>query len=246
MTIAFSCTCGKQLRAPESCIGLQSKCPACGVQVLVPAAVADDPAPEPTQAVTAPAPAPASPVPAAAAPADLKMVGEVPSWQKHLPLASLVCGAASFCLPFLLAAPALVCGFLGLRIIRQSDGAVKGKGLALAGIGLGLASTAVAGIVLIVYPVIGAIVTIAFQYYLLAFTAMVIGVINLAGGFKPSLSWGGSLLGLVQVILGIFLVTHPIVGMLAYVPTLGIIVMAGGIAAIIAAFRVKRAMAAAA
>ncbi len=117
-----------------------------------------------------------------------------------------------------------------------------GRGLRIFGGILG----AVAGIILIVYPIIGTIVTIAFQYYLLAFSAMVIGVINLVGGFKPSLSWGGSLLGLVQLILGIFLVTHPIVGMLAFVPTLGIIVTAGGIAAIIAAFRVRGAMAAAA
>jgi len=105
---------------------------------------------------------------------------------------------------------------------------------------------AVAGVILIVHPILGAIVTIAFQYYLLAFAAMVIGAINLFGGFKPSLSWGGSLLGLVQVILGIFLVTHPMMGMIAYVPTLGIVVMAGGIVTIVAAFRVKGAMAAAA
>ena len=81
--------------------------------------------------------------------------------------------------------------------------------------------------------------TIAFQYYLLAFAAIVIGVINMFGGFKPSLSWGGSLLGLVQVILGIFLLTHPMMGMLAYVPTLGIITIVAGIAVIVFAFRVK-------
>jgi uncharacterized membrane protein HdeD (DUF308 family) len=104
---------------------------------------------------------------------------------------------------------------------------------------------AVAGVILIVHPIIGTIVTIAFQYYLLAFTAIVIGVINMFGGFKPNLSWGGSLLGLVQIILGIFLVTHPLVGMIAFVPTLGIVVMVGGIVTIVAAFRVKGAIAAA-
>ena len=102
---------------------------------------------------------------------------------------------------------------------------------------------AVAGVILMVHPILGTIVTIAFQYYLLAFTAMVIGVINLVGSFKPSRSWGGSLLGLVQVILGIFLVTHPILGMLAYVPTLGIVVIVGGVVTMVAAFRVKGATA---
>ena len=44
----------------------------------------------------------------------------------------------------------------------------------------------------------------------------------------------------------IFLVTHPLVGMIAFAPTLGSVVMAGGIVTIVAAFRVKGAMAAAA
>lgn len=104
---------------------------------------------------------------------------------------------------------------------------------------------AVAGVILILHPILGAIVTVAFQYYLLALIAMVVGVINLFGVFKASLSWGGSLLGLVQVILGIFLVTHPIVGMIALVPTLGLVLMVGGIVTIVAAFRIKGATASA-
>ena len=103
----------------------------------------------------------------------------------------------------------------------------------------------VAGVIMMVHPVVGTYVTIAFQYYLLAFAAIVVGVINLFGGFTPNLSWGGSLLGLVQIILGIFLVAHPLVGMMAFVPTLGLIAIAGGIVTIVAAFRLKSAMAAA-
>jgi uncharacterized membrane protein HdeD (DUF308 family) len=48
-----------------------------------------------------------------------------------------------------------------------------------------------------------------------------------------------------QVILGIFLVTHPMVGMLAYVPTLGIIVIVAGIVIIISSFKVKHTLEAA-
>jgi uncharacterized membrane protein HdeD (DUF308 family) len=48
-----------------------------------------------------------------------------------------------------------------------------------------------------------------------------------------------------QVILGIFLVTHPMVGMLAYVPTLGILVIAAGTVIIVSAFKVKRTLEAA-
>ena len=49
--------------------------------------------------------------------------------------------------------------------------------------------------------------------------------------------------GLLQVIIGIFLVTHPVMGMLAYVPTLGIITIAAGIVVIVFAFRVKAGIA---
>ena len=99
-----------------------------------------------------------------------------------------------------------------------------------------------AGVVLMAHPIVGALVTIAFQYYLLAFAAMIVGVINIVGAAKTGLSWGGSLLGVAQVIIGIFLVTHPLVGMLAFVPTLGLLAIAGGIVTIVAAFKVKRAV----
>ena len=102
-----------------------------------------------------------------------------------------------------------------------------------------------AGVVIMINPIAGTMVTVAFGYYLLAFAAIVTGVINMLGLFKRHLSWGGSLLGLAQVILGIFLVTHPLVGMLAYVPTLGIVVIAAGIVIIISSFKVKRTLEAA-
>ena len=102
-----------------------------------------------------------------------------------------------------------------------------------------------AGVILMARPLVGAIVTIAFGYFLLAFSAIVSGIINIVGANRTGLSWGGSLLGVAQVIIGIFLATHPIVGMLAYVPTLGILAIAGGIVTIVASFKVKHGTAAA-
>src|SRR5215471_17326082 len=98
----------------------------------------------------------------------------------------------------------------------------------------------VAGVIIMIHPIAGTLVTIAFGFYLLAFAALVTGIINLVGGFQKTLSWGVSLLGLAQIILGIFLVTHPLVGMLAYVPTLGILAIVAGIVIIISSFRVRR------
>jgi len=97
----------------------------------------------------------------------------------------------------------------------------------------------VAGMIIIANPLAGAIVTIAFGFFILAFTAIVNGLINLVGGFKGGISWGGSLLGFVQVIIGVYLLTHPMMGIIAYVPTLGIIAIVAGIAVIIFGFRVK-------
>jgi len=97
-----------------------------------------------------------------------------------------------------------------------------------------------------IHPIVGALVTIAFGFYLLAFAAIVTGINNLVGGFQRTPSWGVSLLGVAQIILGIFLVTHPLVGMLAYVPTLGTFAIAAGIVIIISSFRVGRMAATAA
>ena len=101
----------------------------------------------------------------------------------------------------------------------------------------------VAGIIIMIHPIIGALVTVAFGFYLLAFAAIVTGIINLVGGFQRTLSWGVSLLGVAQIILGIFLVTHPLVGMLAYVPTLGVLAIVAGIVIVISSFRVRRMVA---
>jgi uncharacterized membrane protein HdeD (DUF308 family) len=98
----------------------------------------------------------------------------------------------------------------------------------------------VAGVIIMVHPIAGTLATIAFGYYLLAFAAIVTGLINMVGGFQKTLSWGVSLLGVAQIILGIVLVTHPMVGMLAYVPTLGMLAIAAGIVIIVSSFKVRR------
>ncbi len=97
----------------------------------------------------------------------------------------------------------------------------------------------VAGVIIMANPLAGTIVTIAFGFFILAFAAIVNGLINLVGGFKGGISWGGSLLGFLQVIIGVYHLTHPMMGIVAYVPTLGIITIAAGIAVIIFGFRVK-------
>lgn len=48
-------------------------------------------------------------------------------------IAALVLGILSFCVPFLLAIPAIILGILGLKEINASQGRVQGQGIAIAG-----------------------------------------------------------------------------------------------------------------
>ena len=86
---------------------------------------------------------------------------------------------------------------------------------------------------------------VGLQYYILAFTALVIGLATMFGGFNRGFSWGHFLLGLLlllgllQVVLAIFLVLNPTSGVLALVWVVGILAIAGGVASIIAAFQAR-------
>jgi hypothetical protein len=61
-----------------------------------------------------------------------------PGGTNPLAIASLITGALC-CMPFPIAA--VITGFLAIRQVDQSQGAQKGKGLAIAGIVLGIIST---------------------------------------------------------------------------------------------------------
>ena len=97
----------------------------------------------------------------------------------------------------------------------------------------------VAALVILANPFVGAAVVVGLQYYILAFTALVIGLATMFGGFSRGFSWGHLLLGLLQVVLAIFLVLNPTSGVLALLWVVSILAIAGGVASIIAAFRAR-------
>jgi hypothetical protein len=156
--IAFACQCGKQLHAPDSCAGRQSRCPSCGRQLTVPApANGEEPAPSPPVAAIAPQIlAPLPPPPAVAAPLAVTapdLSAEEPMTSpRNLAKLSVLLGAGSFLLPLLLGIPALIFGVLSYVTIRRSNGQLPGKGLALTGIVLSGAST---GLTLLTLLVLG-------------------------------------------------------------------------------------------
>jgi len=158
-TVAFSCVCGKQLHAPASCAGRQSKCPGCGRLVTVPA-------PPPGAAPALPAPVPAAAMPATASatqalpPASSAKTLTVSHILAMVSLGLGLCAVLSLSLGsvlllFILGMAGLVLGGLGYATSRQGN-RLSGERLALAGVGLNFGA-AVIGLVVLVVMGIGAL-----------------------------------------------------------------------------------------
>jgi uncharacterized membrane protein HdeD (DUF308 family) len=97
----------------------------------------------------------------------------------------------------------------------------------------------IAGLVVIGHPFFGVTVTLQVLFVFLAVSAIFSGVISIWIGFSERWAWGPLLLGIVQFIIGVWLLMHPIAGMLALIPMLAIFAIVGGIAAVILAFRLR-------
>lgn len=97
----------------------------------------------------------------------------------------------------------------------------------------------VAGLYIIGNPVLGTLFVINIAFVLIAASAVVDGVVNIASAFSASggARLAGIILGILQLFVGIWLFLHPIAGMLALIPIFSILLIVGGIIAVIAAFR---------
>jgi uncharacterized membrane protein HdeD (DUF308 family) len=67
--------------------------------------------------------------------------------------------------------------------------------------------------------------------------ALVFGVMQLFRAFSAGGGWGMGLLGLLDVIIGLFLIFNPLGGAIALPIVLGAFLLVGGIASTIMAFR---------
>jgi uncharacterized membrane protein HdeD (DUF308 family) len=85
-------------------------------------------------------------------------------------------------------------------------------------------------------PLLGTIVTIQLLFYLLVFSALINAVVNLWLGFQQPRSVAQIVLGVFQLILGIWLLGHPLLGLLTLVPVMGIYLIVYGILALVLAF----------
>jgi hypothetical protein len=133
--IRFTCECGRLLQAREEQAGRLVACPACGRRQTVPdssAAIQPGRAPASSGVRKGAAPAPA---------ADEGAPGEAPAVTSGKATVSLVLGVLSFCALLLAGVPAALFGFLALGDIKKGQGRVRGQGLAMTGLVLGLVNT---------------------------------------------------------------------------------------------------------
>ena len=133
MPIQVTCKCGKQFETKDENAGRRARCPECGADLIIPspdgggvADVADNP-------YLAPATAPYG-------------THSVAPRTSGKAIASLVLGICSFLCLIFTGIPAIILGALGLGDIKQSRGAIGGKGMAITGIVLGSIFSTIGGI----------------------------------------------------------------------------------------------------
>lgn len=99
-----------------------------------------------------------------------------------------------------------------------------------------------AGLIVLGNPILGTIFTVQILFFFMAISSIVNGVLNVVSGVQMRWGWGPLLLGVLQVLIGLWLLMHPLIGMLALVPVLGVVAIVGGISVSFFAFRVRGAV----
>ena len=95
-----------------------------------------------------------------------------------------------------------------------------------------------AGIYIVANPALGTVFTLTIAFIFIAIAALINGAFNIFAGFKNEggTSWASVIIGLLQIVVGIWFIMNPVTGALLLVPVLGIFLILAGIFAIIATF----------
>jgi uncharacterized membrane protein HdeD (DUF308 family) len=96
----------------------------------------------------------------------------------------------------------------------------------------------VAGLLVIQHPLWGSFVVPALAAILLGLQGLIVGVIGLVFAFKGG-GWGAGILSVISIIIGLLLLFNAVVAGQLLVILLAIVMIIGGIAAIIFAFQMK-------
>jgi uncharacterized membrane protein HdeD (DUF308 family) len=97
----------------------------------------------------------------------------------------------------------------------------------------------VAGLLIVRNPLWAGIAVPATLVYLLAIIGLIVGGAGLVRAFTGG-GWGPGLVGLLSIVLGMLLLTRPLMSLQVLVYVVGFWAIAGGIAAIIGAFWLRR------
>ena len=93
-----------------------------------------------------------------------------------------------------------------------------------------------AGLVILGHPIVGLVLTVTTLFMVAAFSAIFFGVTNIVEGARKrdgeSRPWSRFFLGVLQVVIGIFMLWHPVLGTLAFSSALGFVAIAGGVGAV--------------
>ena len=137
--IRFTCECGKLLQARDEQAGWTATCPACGRQQTIPATGTAVQADQPERAPAATGVQKEGAGWAGDREGEPEPAG--PAVTSGKAVASLVLGFLSFCLLLFAGIPAAILAGLALGEVKRGRGRVKGQGLAIAGLVLGLLGT---------------------------------------------------------------------------------------------------------
>ena len=100
-----------------------------------------------------------------------------------------------------------------------------------------------AGIVVLNHPLWSAIAIPTYIVYIVGFLAIFEGIVGLIHAFQGG-GLGAGILGILVIIFGLILVLNPFIGLVALPFVLGGFMLVGGIAAIVASFRLRSSPAA--
>ena len=104
-------------------------------------------------------------------------------------------------------------------------------------VGIGILGI-LAGIVVLNHPLLSAIAIPQYIVYIIGFLVVFGGIGGLIQAFQGG-GWGAGILGILASIFGIIVLLNPLIGVVALPFVLGGFMLAGGIGAIVASFRLR-------
>ena len=96
-----------------------------------------------------------------------------------------------------------------------------------------------AGIIILLYPLYSAVFILSFFAIFIGFWGLFIGAVHLFQAFKTK-DGGNGVLGIISIIFGIIILIYPLIAAELIPFIVGVFAIVSGIAAVIAAFQVKK------